>query len=60
MSAKNEEGRQQVPVIKVMRQSDANLTGNSQILVIDDDTAELKRLVDREPPKTEQDVMGTR
>ena len=39
-STKSEEGRQQVPVIKVLRQSDSNLKGNSQILVIDDEKAE--------------------
>ena len=56
-STKSEEVRQQVPVIKVLRQSDANLTGNSQILVIDDDKEEV---VEKEARKTDQDVVGSR
>ena len=62
----SEEGRQpkqEIPVIKVLRQDplgDANLKGNSQILVIDDEKAKLPRLADREARQTDHDVMGNR
>ena len=61
--ANSEEGLQlkrEIPEIKVLTKDlldDANLKGNSQILVIDDDKAELKTFLDREPRKTEQNAM---
>ena len=56
-STKIEEGRQQLPVIKVLEQSNANVTGNCQILVIDDEKAEE---VDSEAQKIDQEEMVTR
>ena len=63
LSEEKRQPKQEIPVIKVLRQDplgDANLKGNSQILVIDDKKAELPRLVDREARQTDQDILGIR